>query len=96
MLHTVANEHEEVFCDLVTSNDTHYFLHLNNVGIFSAPMVIRFPIANSCTSARWCATLKRLSQDGDCMKLAENLRTSPFNEGLEIDTTFIYLVGPYL
>ncbi len=53
-------------------------------------------IANSCQRRR--LIFKRLSQDEGRTDLSKNLRASPFNNDLSIDSAFsqIHLAGQYL
>ena len=46
---------------------------------------------------RWRGIFQRLPQDGVQAEITENVRVSPFNKGLAVDTTFsqIHLDGQY-
>ncbi len=56
--------------------------------IFSALLAIRFPIANSFM--RWRESLNG-SQERGRRTYADNLRASPFYDGLSINTTFMQI-----
>jgi hypothetical protein len=61
-----------------------------------SPMNFMILIANSCQRRR--LIFKRLSQDEGRTDLSKNLRASPFNNDLSIDSAFsqIHLAGQYL
>ncbi len=63
---------------------------------FMAAMANRILIANNCTRRR--LIFNRLSQDEWQTDFSKNLRASPFNDDLSIDTTFsqIHLAGQFL